>query len=32
MAQPVTRVVACERIEMERHLALHLAIPRVPTE
>src|SRR5205823_12978056 len=32
VAQPVTSVVACERIDMESHLALHVAIPRAPSE
>ena len=32
VAQPVTSVVACERIDMERHLALHVAIPRARLE
>ena len=27
VAQPIARAVACERIDMERHLALHVAIP-----
>jgi hypothetical protein len=32
VAQPVASVVACERIDMKRHLALHVSIPRAPLE